>query len=59
MEEKFEFLIQGILDESFGKVDDFVDDELLTGLRENLLRLRAAHEMEKAGGGEVGFVSHG
>jgi SM-20-related protein len=55
MEEKFECLIQGILDESFGMADGFVGDEMLTGLRENLLRLRAAHEMEKAGVGKLGL----
>lgn len=55
MEEKFESLIQGILDESFGMVDEFVDDHLLTGLRANLLRLREAHEMEKAGVGKLGL----
>ncbi len=52
MEEKFEPLIQGILDENFGTAPDFFDAELVADLRKNLLHRHEDGLMHPAGVGK-------
>ncbi|MCB0520371.1 MAG: 2OG-Fe(II) oxygenase [Lewinellaceae bacterium] len=48
MEEKYEPLIQGILDHGYGTAPLFFDESLIKGLRENLLRKRSEGMMHPA-----------
>ena len=51
-ESKFEELIQGLISNQFGVVDDFLDQDLIIGLRLNLQKRRNANEMHPAGIGK-------
>jgi SM-20-related protein len=51
MEEKFEQLIQGLIDHQFGMVDDFISPALVILLRERLLKNFNEGKMQKAGVG--------
>ncbi|MBR9920351.1 MAG: 2OG-Fe(II) oxygenase [Bacteroidetes bacterium] len=50
-EERFELLIQGVLDAGYGFCDQFLDEEVIAGLRANILRHHKAGEMYTAGVG--------
>lgn len=50
-ETQFESLIQGLIDQQYGVCDAFFDEYILTGLRDNLLRDKAAGKMHPAGVG--------
>lgn len=52
MEEKFEILIGGILEQNFGTVAGFFDGEMIAGLREELLRRHSGGVMHPAGVGK-------
>lgn len=49
---KYEELIEGLLSDHYGLVDDFIDPALVVGLRDNLLRNRERGEMHAAGIGK-------
>ncbi len=50
-EEQFELMIQGLLDRQFGACDHFIDELIVSGLRNNLLHHHAAGRMHPAGVG--------
>lgn len=50
--QKFEDLIEGLLSDHYGLVDNFIDPSLVAGLRDNLLRNRERGEMHPAGIGK-------
>lgn len=50
-EDQFEQLIQGLIDNRFGICTDFLDEALLNGLRNNLLRFKQEGLMHPAGVG--------
>jgi SM-20-related protein len=52
MEDKFESLIQGMLDHRYGVVDDFIPQALVTSLRGNLMDRIDAGQMINAGVGQ-------
>ncbi len=52
MQEKYEPLIQGILDRNFSTSPHFFDEKLVKGLRENLLRKHSEGDMHPAGIGQ-------
>lgn len=52
MKETFEQVIQGILEQGFAVVDDFLDEELLCGLRRNLCIHIANEDLQLAGIGK-------
>ncbi|MFM1932792.1 MAG: hypothetical protein RL226_2095 [Bacteroidota bacterium] len=55
MEEQFEVLIEGVMDQGFGVVDNFLDPALVTGLRNNLTSFFEGDDMERAGIGKLGM----
>jgi len=56
LNEKFELLIEGMLEDSFGVCDDFLNPTLLRRLRTRLHTLYEAQEMKTAGTGrKTGF----
>lgn len=52
MTDKFECLIQGLMDDEYGMVRDFISPRLVTTLRTNLLARLVAGEMIQAGVGQ-------
>lgn len=50
--EKYEVLIQGLIDQKFGFVDHFVDESIVAGLRNNLAKYYDSKEMNPAGVGK-------
>ncbi|MBK9105599.1 MAG: 2OG-Fe(II) oxygenase [Saprospiraceae bacterium] len=52
MTDKFEFLVQGLLKDEYGIVEDFVSPPLVARLRSNLLARLAIGKMSKAGVGQ-------
>jgi len=50
--DKFECLIQGLLDDEYGIVEDFISPALVVRLRNNLLARLAAGKMSQAGVGQ-------
>lgn len=53
VEQLFEQLIQGVLDESFGSADGFISETLADDLRDRIDELEAASELKKAGIGQA------
>ena len=49
---KFEALIDGLVERQFGLVDHFLPDDIVGGLRQNLLTLRESGRMHPAGIGK-------
>ena len=52
MTDKFECLVQGMLDDEYGIVEDFISPALVVGLRNNLLARLDAGKMLQAGIGQ-------
>ena len=52
MTDKFECLIQGLLDDEYGMVEDFISPALVVRLRNNLLARLALGKMSQAGVGQ-------
>jgi len=46
---QFEVLIQGLINDKYGCCDDFFDTNTISGLRNNIKRLRASEDMKAAG----------
>lgn len=51
-EDQFEQLVQGLIDQEFGCVDDFIDAETVAGFRANLHRLIESDALQAAGIGK-------
>jgi len=49
--EQFEGLIQGLIDNKYGCCDDFIQQDVTTGLRNNLQRFNESGEMQASGVG--------
>ncbi|MBI5917690.1 MAG: hypothetical protein HY842_20155, partial [Bacteroidetes bacterium] len=54
MDEKFEAIIEGILADNYATCEDFFDEDLIAGLRNNLLNRHATGQMHQAGVGRQG-----
>ena len=52
MTDKFECLVQGLLDDEYGMVEDFISPALVVSLRNNLLARLADGQMSQAGVGQ-------
>jgi len=52
MTDKFECLVQGLLNDEYGEVEDFISPALVVRLRDNLLARLSAGEMSRAGVGQ-------
>jgi SM-20-related protein len=50
--QKFEVLIQGLIDQKYGFVDQFLDENIISGLRMNLTKYYENNEMNPAGIGK-------
>ncbi len=52
MDEKFEWLVQGMMEHEYGTIDDFISPALVTSLRNNLLVRKEKGLMTNAGVGQ-------
>ncbi|MFD1316717.1 2OG-Fe(II) oxygenase [Namhaeicola litoreus] len=50
--QKFEVLIQGLIDQKFGFIDQFLDESIISGLRFNLINYYENNQMNPAGIGK-------
>ncbi len=55
MLEKYESLIDGLISDNFGVVDDFIDDEMLAKLTEKILYFQEEDLLKQAGIGQSDF----